>query len=315
MRIRRGLFFWALVLIPLGAIPLLVRAGQLPADRLTDAWRLWPLIVIGAGILVLGSRTWLAVVGLAVMALTIGSIGGAALAGGNFWLGSCGIGSGDTATMDRNGTLAGPASVRLDLNCGSIDVATQPGGAWTFHAAFHGPPPEVDEAADHLDVKMPTGTGGDRRQDWTVRVPPDATKSLDLSANAATARVDLDGAALNDLMADFNAGDVRIDAAEATIADIDISMNAGRVRLALSAGAATGSISVNAGTVDLCVPAAAGLRLDVEEQLTFVTNLSSRGLTRNGTIWTRPASNGGGEIDLSIDGNAASFNLDPNGGC
>jgi len=243
------------------------------------------------------------------------SLRGAALAGGNFWLGSCGIGSGDTATMDRNGTLAGPASVRLDLNCGSIDVATQPGGAWTFHAAFHGPPPEVDEAADHLDVKMPTGTGGGRRQDWTVRVPPDATKSLDLSANAATARVDLDGAGLNDLTADFNAGDVRIDAAEATIADIDISMNAGRVRLALSAGAATGSISVNAGTVDLCVPAAAGLRLDVEEQLTFVTNLSSRGLTRNGTIWTRPASNGRGEIDLSIDGNAASFNLDPNGGC
>ena len=296
MRIRRGLFFWALVLIPLGAIPLLVRAGQLPADRLTDAWRLWPLIVIGAGILVLGSRSRLAVVGLAVMALTIGSIGGAALAGGNFWLGSCGIGSGDTAALDRNGTLAGSALVRLDLNCGSIDVATQPGSAWTFHAAYHGPPPEIDEAADHLDVKMPSGTGGDRRQDWTVRVPPDATKSLDLTA-------------------DVNAGDVRINAAEATIGDVDISMNAGRVRLALSAGAATGSISVNAGTVDLCVPPAAGLRLDVEEQLTFVTNLSSRGLARDGTIWTRPAANGGGVIDLSIDGNAASFNLDPNGGC
>ena len=136
-----------------------------------------------------------------------------------------------------------------------------------------------------------------------------------MTANAATARVTLDGATLDDLTATLNAGDVRIAAAAATVRHLTAKMNAGRVRLALGAGAASGSISVNAGTVDLCVPAEAGLRLDVEEQLTFVTNLSSRGLARDGTVWTRGASNGGGVIDLSVEGNAASFNLDPSGGC
>ena len=114
---------------------------------------------------------------------------------------------------------------------------------------------------------------------------------------------------------DLNAGDIRIAAGAASVRHLAVKMNAGRVRLALGAGAATGSISVNAGTVDLCVPAGAGLRLDVEEQLTFVTNLSSRGLAHDGTVWTRAASNGGGIIDLAVEGNAASFNLDPSGGC
>jgi len=91
-------------------------------------------------------------------------------------------------------------------------------------------------------------------------------------------------------------------------------MNAGRMRVTLGAAATSGSLSVNAGTIDLCVPPGAGLRLDVEEQLTFVTNLSSRGLGHDGTVWSRPAS-GGGVIELSVEGNAASFNLNPDGGC
>ena len=118
------------------------------------------------------------------------------MASGNFWLGSCGIGASDAAALDRNGTLTSPAAVQLDLNCGSIDVATMPGGGWTFHAAYHGPPPEVDEGADHLDVRMPSGTGGDRRQDWTVGSHRRRTRSLALTGNAATARVSVDGAAL-----------------------------------------------------------------------------------------------------------------------
>ena len=318
MRVRRGLFFWGLVLLPLGAIPLLARAGQLNADRLVDAWRLWPLIVIGAGILVLGSRSRLAIVGLAVMALTIGSIGGAALATGNVWLGaigSCGLGSGTSTELDRDGSFDGSAAVRLELDCGTIDLATAPGDGWTFHAAYRGPAPLVDAGANQLGVAMPVGGGGDRRQDWRIRVPSAALKSLDLTANAATSTVLLDGAALDELTLDVNAGDIRIDAAESSVGRLKAEMNAGRIRLALGAGATTGSVSVNAGAVDLCVPAAAGLRLDVEDQLTFATNLASRGLTRDGNIWTRSATGGSGTIDLSIEGSAASFNLDPNGGC
>jgi hypothetical protein len=318
MRVRRGLLFWGLFLIPLGLLPLLVRTGQLDPNRLVDAWRLWPLIIIGLGIIVLASRTRFALVGLVVVALVAGSIGGAALASGNLLLGAfggCGFGNGGAtdSTLDKSGELGGSGDVRLELDCGTIGLATASGGGWTFHAAYRGPEPTVEAGPGELSIRTPSG-GGDRRQDWTVRLPTEATKAIHLTANAATSTIDLSGSKLDAFEAEVNAGDVRIAAAEATIGNLDITMNAGRLRLTLGGTATGGSLSVNAGAVDLCVPSGPGLRLHVKDQLTFATNLSSRGLSRDGEIWSRPA-DGGGIIDLAVEGNAASFNLNPDGGC
>jgi hypothetical protein len=316
MRVRRGLLFWGLFLIPLGAIPLIVRAGQFDASRLVDAWKLWPLIVIGAGVLILFSRTRLAIVGLIVMALTLGTMGGAALASGSFWLGAvgaCGIGNDTNAQVDRDGTFSGPAKVSLNFDCGSIDFRAGSDPGWTVHAAYRGEPPTIDASGTALDVRAPSGT--DRRQDWTIRAPAATLGSLDLEANAATSTVDLGSANLDRLQTDVNAGDVRVIAGSAGVKSLGMTMNAGRMRLTLGAGSTSGNVSVNAGNVDICVPPTSGLRLDVEEQLTFATNLSSRGLAHEGTIWTRPAQGDAGTIDLHVEGNAAVFNLDPNGGC
>jgi hypothetical protein len=96
---------------------------------------------------------------------------------------------------------------------------------------------------------------------------------------------------------------------------LDVMLNAGRARITLGPGATTGSISVNAGAIELCVPAGAPLRLNVNDQLTFVKNLADRGLQQSGTIWHRAGSAGASLIDLTIEGNVASFTLDPNGGC
>ena len=92
-------------------------------------------------------------------------------------------------------------------------------------------------------------------------------------------------------------------------------MNAGRIRLDVGAAALEGDVSVNAGAIDICVPEGVGLRFDVNDQLTFVHNLGSRGLSRSGNTWTRDATGGAPEIDLSIEGNAASLTLNPEGGC
>jgi hypothetical protein len=314
MRVRRGLLFWGLLLIPLGAIPLLVRAGQLDSSRIMEVWRLWPLIVVGVGLLVLASRTRLAFVGVIVVALTIGSIGGAALASGNVFLGAigaCGATEGSTA-LDRTGTFSGPGSVRLNIDCGSLDLKADASTDWSVHAVYRGDAPILDAAANQLDVRTPSGSP--HRQDWTIRLPATTLRSLNLTANAAAATIDLGPAQLDGLQADFNAGDVRILSGSGSIANIDATMNAGRLRLTLGPAAIHGSLSVNAGGIDVCVPPQAGLSFHVDDQLTFVTNLSSRGLTRNGNTWTR-AGTGGQTIDLSVSGNAASFTLDPNGGC
>ena len=315
MRVRRGLLFWGLLLIPLGAIPLVVQAGNLDPARVVDAWRLWPLIVIGVGLLILGSRTWLSLVGLAVVALTIGTIGGAALASGSAFLGAfgaCGLGGDTTASIDKSGAFEAPADVRLDLSCGTIDLRPSDASGWTVHETYRGNAPTVDGGADHLDVTSPDS--GDRNENWTVGLPPDQVRNLEITANAATTKADLGTASLDELRGDLNAGDFRAQAGAAKIASVEMTMNAGRIRLTLGAGSTTGSLSVNAGAIDLCVPPASGLRLTVDEQLTFVTNLSSRDLAHEGNVWSRPAS-GGDTIELSVSGNAATFNLDPNGGC
>jgi hypothetical protein len=315
MRVRRGLLFWGLLLIPLGAIPLLVRAGQLDPARLADAWRLWPLIIVGVGLLILASRTRLAVVGSIVLALTIGSIGGAALASGNIWLGPlsvCGLSSSTTTALDRTGSFDGPATVRLALDCGSLDLTAGSDATWSVHAQYRGDPPTLDAAGGRLDLRSPNG--GTHREDWTIAVPAASLRTFELTANAAASTIDLGSAGLDQLTATVNAGDVRITGGSATLANVDVTMNAGRLRLTLGSGATHGTLSANAGAIDLCVPADATLRFDVDDQLTFGNNLSSRGLAHSGTVWTRTGT-GPQTIDLAVSGNAASFNLDPNGGC
>jgi hypothetical protein len=318
MRVRHGLLFLGLFLIPLGGVLLLVRAGVLDADRLTDAWRLWPLVLIGLGISIVLARSRLAVVGTAIVALVLGSLAGAAIAGSDGWIGALSDCGGSSRATDehlrRDGSFDLGADVRLDLRCGSLALATTGEPGWRLDAAHRGSAPLVDSSASGLDVRVPGGSG-ERRNDWTVGLPAATVSSIELTANAATAGLDLAGARLTSLAADMNAGDLRVDVAGGTIDQIDLTMNAGRIRLAAGSSALRGDVSLNAGAFDLCVPDGVGLQLDVTDQLTFVHNLASRGLVHLGRTWGRAATNLGQVITLSIEGSAASFTLNPAGGC
>lgn len=316
MRVRRGLLFWGLFLIPLGGVPLLVRAGLIDPDLVANAWRLWPLLLVAFGLTMILGRSRAGIVGTIVAALALGTVAGGALAAGAPWLGNvggCGAsGSDENQRFERQGTFAGSATVALDLDCGSLDVGFQPGSDWQVIAMHSGRDPQLDETVDSLEVHSPDGFG-ERRQDWTIRLPADQTRELKLTANASTGSVALGGAALTSFEADLNAGDLRIDTTEGRVDAIDVSVNAGRVRI--RAGDLHGTMSANAGSIELCVPPSAALRFSVEEQLTFAHNLDDRGLTRTGDVWTREGAPGGGIIDLAIDGNAANLTLDPDGGC
>ena len=68
MHIRRGLLFGGLFFITVGGIELLVRAGTIDANRLDEAWKLWPLILVGIGIAILLGRSRVAVVGTVIAA-------------------------------------------------------------------------------------------------------------------------------------------------------------------------------------------------------------------------------------------------------
>jgi hypothetical protein len=71
---------------------------------------------------------------------------------------------------------------------------------------------------------------------------------------------------------------------------------------------------MNAGSLELCAPEETLVAITLEdEDVTFSHNLDERGLTRQGDKW----SNGGGDaaLRLEVDGNAAGFTLNPEGGC
>jgi hypothetical protein len=314
MRLRRGPLFWGLFLIPLGAIPLLVRANVLDATVLADAWRFWPLILVALGAALILGRGVAGALGTAAAALVLGIAAGGALASGGAWIGNfadCSPG-GTLEQTGGSGTFEGTATVDLDFRCGELELSTGPGSDWQVDAAYRGAAPRIEGTASRLEVSVPNepGTG---RQEWTISVPAANLGEIRLRANAGTGSLDLAGANLNRVDAEFNAGDLLITAGEASVGRIHVGMNAGRARITLGSGGTTGDLSVNAGAIDLCVPADAALRLTVNEQLTFAHNLDDRGLAKSGTTWTRSGS--GAEIALDVQGNAASFTLDPDGGC
>ena len=232
MRIRRGLLFAGLFLIPVGAMTLLVRAGTIDADAFTDIWRFWPLILIGFGIAILLGRSRVAAVGTAIAAVVLGVLVGGAIASGGMWIGNfgeCGPASADAERVDKTGTFEGMSTIDLDLRCGSVTLTTAPGSAWQLEAAYEGAAPTVNESPTSLEVRTLDGSGV-RHNDWSVTAPTDGLSRLNLRTNAATASVALADANLQDLRVDANAGDILIDGVRAEIGRLDVAVNAGRAR-------------------------------------------------------------------------------------
>lgn len=317
MRIRPGLLFWGLFFLLLGGIPLLVRAGALDANVLAEAWRLWPLLLVALGVSLILGRTSFGLLGTGLAAIVLGIAAGGALASGTNFIGNVGgcgaFGSGTDQRFEDQGTFAGAATARFDLDCGSLDLETVPGSDWRVQADYQGRPPTLELSDGSIGLRAPGGFGT-RRQVWAVDLPADQIREIAIDSNASSVTARLGNAELTSFSLDLNAGDARIDATGGRLGDIDVSVNAGRVRLRLDADT-TGSLSSNAGSIELCVPVGATLRFRVEEQLTFAHDLDDRGLARSGDVWTREGAVGAPVIDLAIQGNAANFSLDPAGGC
>ena len=103
MRVDRRLLGWGVFFILLGAVPLAVRQGLVPADAVSRAWTLWPLLLISAGIGLLLRRTPLEFVGGLLTAATLGLIGGALIAGGAIPFGGCSSDRDSTAFPAQHG--------------------------------------------------------------------------------------------------------------------------------------------------------------------------------------------------------------------
>jgi hypothetical protein len=319
MNVNRGLVFWGLALVAAGAVALLVQAGTIPDETARGLWRLWPVALIAAGLAVIAARTPFALVATIVAALVVGGLAGSLVAG---WPGGLSVGCGGEPTerMTDDGSFTGSrGDVELRMNCGDLAISTAPGDGWSVDAR-HGRDARPRLTSDDGSLRLVVEGSGpigfaDTRQDWQIVLPTDVELDLDVSANAASSRLDLGGAELSRLRLNTNAGDVRVGLEGASVDALALEMNAGSVRITADENTAvSGEVGMNAGSLELCAPDGAAVEIVLDDpNVTFSHNLGDRGFTESGDTWR----SGSGEpaIRLVVDGNAATFRFDPDGGC
>jgi hypothetical protein len=324
MRIDPRLLNWGLFFILLGAIPLAVRQGYVTEVSLERWWSLWPLLLVAAGIGLVLRRTPFDFAGGLLTAGTLGVMAGSVLATG-FNVPSfagCGDERGTTAFPSREGALSPGAAVRVELNCGDLDVVSGGGSGWRVTGVDDdGEGPQIDASATELvvrsdDVRQPLGFLGSRDQ-WAVTVPGTVGLDLNLALNAGRGTVDLADGSFGSLALDLNAGETVIDAERVGNLDrLDVEVNAGSARINLPGRGMSADLSVNAGSIAFCVPDGTGLSIDMNDNITAGNNFDERGLTRSGSVWeTAGFAEADVRIEIDAEANAGSINLNPDGGC
>jgi len=319
MHINRGLLFWGLALVTAGVVALAAAQGWIDIPIMADLWNFWPVVLIVVGLAIVLSRTPFAVIGVIAAALVVGFAGGAVIAAGPGF-GTCGDVQGSQDTSNGEFT-ASAATVRLDMNCGDLTVGLADGSAWQAVTTTEGDQ-QVSLTATAESLDMRSNTGGfpfsHDRQEWSVTLGRDVEYDASLTLNAAESRIDLSGGRFGGLEAHPNAGSLQLSLGGSTVDELDVQLNAGSLSIDTDAETQlAGRIGVNAGSVDLCTDAQAGLRLTVDANVTFAHNLDDSGLQKSGegTYTSANFDSAAHTIDLALEGNAASFTLNPEEGC
>jgi hypothetical protein len=326
MRINRGFLGWGIFLLIVGAIPLAVRAGYVTVDQVRDVGSLWPLILIGIGVGIVLARTRWAFLGGLLVAATFGVIVGGVLAGGvdGLGVGACGPGGRDiSAFARRDGTLRGPSgSIDLDLDCGDLVLSVVAGNGWSVEGeARTGRSPDIDSNDKSLRIASQKGgswfDGLNDREAWRVSLPEDVNLAISTDLNAGSATLDLGQASVDALDLTLNAGSVTLEMSQVVeIRDFGIDINAGALEVTLPNQTFRGSIEVNAGSVSLCAPPGAALRLNTGSGFAGAYDYDGQGLVKNGSTWETPGFDTAGvRIELDTQANAGSFSLNPEDGC
>lgn len=326
MRINRGFLAWGVFLLLVGAVPLALRAGYLTDDQIRNVGSLWPLILIGIGVGILLARTRLAFLGGLLVAATFGLIVGGLLSGGieGFGVSACGPGGQTTAFATRQGPFVETsAAVELDFNCGDLTVAVAPGNTWQVEGENgDGTGPNTDADNDSLSVRSrdndrgPFGVVGDR-ETWRITLPDAVRLDLNIDLNAGSSTMNLGGASVGAFELDLNAGSAVLDLGSLReLGDLHIGLNAGSLNLTLPNESLTGSIEANAGSVNLCVPPGAALKLNTAESIVSSYDYEDHGLVKDGSTWQTPDFDTAAvRIELDTRAKAGSFSLDPEDGC
>lgn len=327
MRFDRRLLGWGLFFILLGAVPLVVRAGLVDPEIVRRWPLLWPVLIIGGGVGLLLRGSPVEWIGGALTAVTFGLMGGGAIATGFAGVpafGGCGGNGGAPAFETKQGTFAATGRISLEFNCGTLNVTTADGNGWTIAgSAAGGRGPEVTTGADGLvEARTPNRgpfdpSGG--RQVWDVTLPRTTPVQAGITLNAGDSTIRLDGAHLDSFNLTVNAGSVRADVTAAAAlprAGLNGTVNAGSATLLLPAFDGSMNLSLNAGSLELCIPTGALIRVSWSGALAS-NDLDESGLVKvDASTWTSAGFDANApHIELRVSANAGSFELGSGTAC
>jgi hypothetical protein len=321
MHVDRRLVGFGLFLSTVGIVMVAVHQGVVTEDAARQSWTIWPLILVGVGLsIVLAGRSG-AVIGSLVLALTFGVIVGGIAATGAFpGVALCASqrGAGSPFT-DTGGDLQTGSRVTVSQDCGDLTIGTVAGSTWNLSGESRdGSTPRIDRGPDSLRITTPEGGPFDlgRTSAWDLVLPRDPALDLMIGLNGGQGRVALGGANVRQLSIDANAGSIDLDLRDiAFLDDLALDVNFGSATIRLPSRSTSATITVNAGSASLCLPAGAGLRVKLDSAAAS-NDFASHGLILANGAWETPGYAGGiVRLDIRADVNAGSLSLDPARAC
>ncbi len=326
MRLDTRFLNWGVFFILAGAIPLLVQGGYLDASTVAGWWRFWPLLIVAAGVGLLLRQTDLRFVGGLIAASVFGLMVGGLIGAGtqaDFGGLTCGGAKGGTAFATQTGSIAPGGSVNLEFRCGELSVGAGSGDGWSVAGTSHdGAQPDVVSSGQGLSVRSRDGANvsippfTENGESWQVAVPA-SIGTFSLTMDAGSGRIDLGGTSTSTVSTTLNAGDVRLGLGKAAqLSRISLTVNAGSAKVDLPAANVSGSMTVNAGSIEFCVPEGVGLQLTTGDNITGGNNYGAQGLTKTGNTWvSSDFATATDKIILSTTANLGGLTLNPAGGC
>ncbi len=325
MHIDRRLLGWGVFFILLGSIPLAVRGGYLDEGLVSSWLSLWPLILIGWGLGLLLRRTPVEWIGGAITAVVFGLMAGGALAtgfNGVPMFGACGGDDpGGTAFQAQTGTLPTGGQVNVEFNCGTLKLAAIDGADWNVTgSADAGRGPSVETNGTTVSIKTPSGSAFFQdvgENEWTLGLPRAGVFGLGVTLNAGRGMADLAGATVGTTSLTVNAGDFDLDLATAAQAgDVNATVNAGHATVRLPTGGRSANMSLNAGGLEVCLPANAPVRVRWAGTLGS-NDLDESGLTEvDDDTWVSAGfDENAPHLELRVSANAGNFDLTIGGTC
>jgi len=317
MLINRRFLYFGIFLVAIGGVLVASDLAAIDATTIRDALQLWPLAIVAIGLALVFRRT--------EFSLPAGMLAAAVpglLLGGGFALvpriaADCGAVGEPSSAATEQGAFDGPARVSVATGCGSMIVSTEPGNGWHLDRGAAGRAPIIDASGRSLSIEA----GGhrwwsqiDTEQDtWRLVLPTSAIEDLSFVVNAGESQMDLSGAQIGRLDLTTNAGSSSVDLSEGAVANLSGIVNAGMLSVRLPAGDLIGSLEVNAGALEVCVPEQVGLRVRHDGTL---SGISINGLDETDADWQSPNyASATHHADLTIDVNLGGVEINPIGGC